>query len=414
MTHPQTVRGNVTELSADSESSEFQVPAQLSIAHYPLSKVSGIYIHIPFCKRRCTYCDFYSTVGLNHVDRYIDCLIAEATMRANELPDNGRSAETLYIGGGTPSQLTLEQMQRLVTGLRNVFGFEQLKEFTVEVNPDDVTRDYVAGLVSLGVNRISMGVQSFNDAELQAIGRRHTAREAIDSLSEIRAAGIGNVSIDLIYGLPLQTLDTWRETVGQAIALRPQHISAYALSYEPGTALWRQRERGEVKEADDDLSVTMYRELIDALCQAGYEHYEISNFALPGFNSRHNSSYWNDKPYLGLGASAHSYDCKVRRYNLADIVEYIKAIEAHHTAFEIEQLTLSERYDEAVMVQLRTLRGIDLDFIESRFGLDALQHLKREAEIHINHKRLVADVHYIRLTADGIMTSDAIIRDLMW
>ena len=151
-------------------------------------------------------------------------------MRASELPDNGRSAETLYIGGGTPSQLTLEQMQRLVTGLRHVFGFEQLKEFTVEVNPDDVTRDYVAGLMSLGVNRISMGVQSFNDAELQAIGRRHTAREAIDALSEIRAAGIGNVSIDLIYGLPLQTLDTWRKTVGRAIALRPQHISSYSLS----------------------------------------------------------------------------------------------------------------------------------------------------------------------------------------
>lgn len=376
--------------------------------------MAGIYIHIPFCQRRCTYCDFYSTVGLGIVDRYISAVVDEARIRDGEMRGHDGQVTTVYVGGGTPSLLTLEQHELLKKGLAHVIDWNAVEEFTVEVNPDDVSQEYIEGLVAMGVNRISMGVQSFNDAELRAIGRRHTACQAIDALASIQAAGISNVSIDLIYGLPLQSLDTWKETVAQAVALCPQHISAYALSYELGTRLWQQRERGEITEIDDETSVVMYRELINELTAAGYEHYEISNFALPGFKSRHNSSYWNDTPYLGLGASAHSYDGIVRRYNPRDIKVYIESIDAGKTAFEVEHLTERERYDEMIMVQLRTARGVDVMAIGKRFGTDALRHLEAEAQPYVMSGMLVWNNGRLRLTEPGIMISDAIIRDLMW
>ena len=294
-------------------------------------------------------------------------------MRAVELPDNGRNARTLYVGGGTPSLFTIEQMGRLVNGLRNVMALENVEEFTIEVNPDDVTRDYVAGLVSLGVNRISMGMQSFNDAELAAIGRRHTSQQAIDAVKAIRVGGIGNVSIDLIYGLPSQTLHTWQASVEQAIELHPEHISAYALSYEPGTALWHQRERGEVCETDEDVSVAMYRLLIDSLREAGYEHYEISNFAKPGYESRHNLKYWNLDDYAGFGPGAHSYMTDEttgqgqRYYHLPDLEAYLKEPSKVEM---MEPNGYADDMTEFTITALRLARGIDkIEFCE-RFGQD--------------------------------------------
>lgn len=372
----------------------------------------GVYVHIPLCKTRCAYCDFYSTVGPGLAGRYVDAVVREAALRIQEL--HGAPVTTLYVGGGTPSQLPVELMGRLLAGLRQVFVLDAVEEVTVEVNPDDVNRDYVAALAGMGVNRVSMGVQSFNDAELRAVGRRHSAGQAIDAVAAIRAAGIANLSIDLIYGLPGQTLESWQFSVNQALELRPEHISAYALSYEPGTRLWQQRERGEVCETDEETSLSMYTFMTDALRAAGYEHYEISNFALPGKFSRHNSSYWNDTPYLGLGASAHSYDGHARRYNPADMRRYIESIECGELCCEVEALTWQERYDETVMVRLRTKQGIDLETVEMRFGSEATKHLLHEARPYITAGKLKKNGSRLSLTADGVMVSDAIIRDLMW
>ena len=376
--------------------------------------MAGIYVHIPFCASRCSYCDFYSTLRLDEVgDAYVDAVLAEAELRQQEL--RNESVKTIYLGGGTPSQLPLPLLSILLSGLGRTFDLSGVEECTVEANPDDVTPEWCAALQQLGVNRVSMGVQSFEDDILRLIGRRHTASQAIDAVSRLREAGIANISIDLIFGLPGQTLASWTESVRQAIALHPQHISAYGLTYEEGTRLWRQRERGEVTEVPEEQCLEMYRILVEMLKAAGYEHYEISNFALPGYHSRHNSSYWDGTPYLGLGAAAHSYDSKVRRYNPCDLKKYISCIKSGSLAFEQELLEWWQRYDERVMLGLRTARGVDVARLREDFGEDAWKHFTSEAQHHIaaGHLRLTEDGCYI-LTSDGIMLSDSIIRDLMW
>jgi oxygen-independent coproporphyrinogen-3 oxidase len=376
--------------------------------------MAGVYVHIPFCASRCSYCDFFSTLNLaNAGERYVDALIAESLLRCDEL--QGEPVRTLYLGGGTPSQLPVLLLERLVSGLRGVLDLSGLEEFTIEANPDDVTPEWCAALPPLGVNRVSMGVQSFEDSILRFIGRRHTARQAVEAVGNLRAAGIDNISIDLIYGLPGQTIASWTDSVRQALDLRPQHISAYGLTYEEGTRLWRQRECGEVVEVPEEQCLEMYRILVDELLAAGYEHYEISNFALPGCHSRHNSSYWNDTPYLGLGAAAHSYDGRIRRYNPHDLQRYIVLVLAGETACEQEELTRWERYDERVMLGLRTSRGVDAARLREDFGDEAWRHFVREAEHHIaaGNLQVSTDGQYV-LTSEGIMLSDSVMRDLMW
>lgn len=376
--------------------------------------MAGVYVHIPFCASRCSYCDFFSTLQLEQAGAdYVKAVIVEAMLRRGEL--RGEAVHTLYLGGGTPSQLPLPLLSRLVAGLGECFDLSGVEEFTVEANPDDVTREWCEGMASLGVNRVSMGVQSFEDGILRLIGRRHTAQQAVEAVGRLRAAGISNISIDLIFGLPGQTLASWTDSVERALALAPQHISAYGLTYEEGTRLWHQRERGEVIEVPEEQCLEMYRILVSLLEGAGYEHYEISNFALPGYHSRHNSSYWNDTPYLGLGAAAHSYDGKVRRSNPANLQEFIDKVMAGKLAFEQEELTQMERYDERVMLGLRTNQGVDADRLRHDFGETAWQHFIREAKPHIadGHMRVTEDDRYV-LTRDGIMLSDSIIRDLMW
>ena len=336
--------------------------------------MAGVYVHIPFCASRCSYCDFFSTLRLDEVGHdYVEALIAEARLRKAEL--NGKPVKTLYMGGGTPSQLPLPLLARLIDGLKATLDLNAVQEFTLEANPDDVTPEWCAAVRALGVNRVSMGVQSFQDAVLRLVGRRHTARQAIDAVASLRHAGIDNISIDLIYGLPGQTLETWAESVRQAVDLRPQHISAYGLTYEPGTRLWQQRECGEVVEASEDQYLDMYRILVGLLRVAGYEHYEISNFALPGYRSRHNSSYWNETPYLGLGAAAHSYDGTMRRSNPADLCGYIRRITSGK----------------------------------------AWAHFVSEARRRIYAGNMICtdDGRYI-LTSEGIVLSDSVMRDLMW
>ncbi len=370
--------------------------------------MAGIYVHIPFCKQRCIYCDFYSTTLHGLMGSYVESVCREARMRCIS------PVRTVYVGGGTPSQLPAETMMRLVEGLRRAYDLSVVEEFTIEVNPDDVTEEYMSMLMSAGVNRISMGVQSFVDAELATINRRHDDQGAMRAGESIRSVGIDNISIDLIYGIPGQTPESWRYSVGQAIRAGVQHISAYNLSYEPGTRLWRMREAGEVTEADDATCVEMYDTLTVMLRESGYEHYEISNFALPGRESRHNSSYWDGTPYVGLGASAHSYDGRVRSYNPASVREYIDKIEKGELPGIVESSEWWERYDEAVMVSLRTARGLDLDKIGAAYGNDVREELLRKAGVYIGGGKLLREGSRLRIPEGAWMMSDAIIRDLMW
>lgn len=373
--------------------------------------MAGIYIHIPFCKRKCIYCDFYSlTCSSQVMEHYVAAVLKEARLRNGELMN---AVNTLYVGGGTPSLLSTDHFRTLIDGLSDVFNLSKLQEFTIEVNPDDVTSETMSVYQSLGVNRVSMGVQSFDDKDLHFINRRHSSQQALEAVENIRNSGVNNVSIDLIYGIPGQTLDTWMHNVQQAIALDVQHISAYCLSYEEGTPLWHMRERGEVQEVDEETTVRMYEVLVEHLRKAGYLHYEISNFALPGFESKHNSSYWDGTPYLGLGAAAHSYDGgAVRSYNPADIDGYMKCLDLDMLPCEREQLSPVEQYDEMVMLALRTSHGLDLSRLNRRFGHAESEAFKTKAQRFVECGLLVCENGVYRLSQKGVMVSNVVISDL--
>lgn len=375
--------------------------------------MAGIYIHIPFCKKRCIYCDFYSSTNNNLVDKYIDALIEEFKIRIYEIDNN--NITTIYIGGGTPSQLTPTQIDKLVTFLNSNLDFSKIEEFTIEVNPDDVTYDYIKKCISLGINRVSMGIQSFVDKELRFINRRHNSTQAQQAVATIKQAGITNISIDLIYGLPLQTIDSWKYSIKRAIEMDVPHISCYNLSYEEGTPIYNMRKLGKITECSEDDCILMYETLIKELSAAGYEHYEISNYAKPKHYSKHNSNYWNLTPYLGLGASAHSFDGTTRRYNPTSISEYIKKItELHKVAYDEEHETIYERYNEYIMINLRTMWGINLNTIKELFGDTLTNHLIKYSRKFIVCGQLQEVNNRITLTEQGIMLSDYIIRNLMY
>ena len=368
--------------------------------------MSSLYVHVPFCRRKCIYCDFYS-VGERLADweSLVRKYLEEFDARRGEIP---LPAKTLYIGGGTPSLMPAESLSSLVEALtsRSAIG-EGTVERTIEINPDDVTAEKAAAWQRLGFNRFSIGVQSFDDTLLHTIGRRHdaaSARRAVETLKPL-----GDVSLDLIFALPEQTMQQWRQTVAEAVALRPQHISAYALMYEEGTPLTRRRDNGTIREADDDTYLAMFSYLSDALAAAGYRQYEISNYALPGYESRHNSAYWDGTPYLGLGPAAHSYDGRrTRRANPADIRRYLSH-DFTNRFYTEETLTDSELAEEYLLTRLRTARGIDLADFQRRFPSLSADLLTRPLPtpglVAIENNRL-------HLTRAGIMTSDAVILQL--
>ena len=371
--------------------------------------MSGIYAHIPFCKSRCIYCGFYSTTLLSLQDDYVDAMLRELDNRRDYLPDE--PVTTIYIGGGTPSMLSAHNLSRLCRQLKEYAG-SSLQEFTVECNPDDITPQLASLLYSLGVNRVSMGAQTFSDERLAFIHRRHKAHQVKEAVENLRNAGITNISIDLMFGFHDETVENWKCDIEQALSLGVQHISAYSLMYEEGTPLYRLLENGKIKEINEELSLEMYDTLINLLSDAGYEHYEISNFALPGLYSRHNSSYWDGTPYLGLGAAAHSYDGEVRRCNIADLRGYMHHIIDQDVAYSEERLSPSEQYDETVMLALRTARGLDTSIIHHRFGQDIYDYLMLQARPHIAAGLLTAQAGWLRLTPEAVMVSDNIIIDL--
>lgn len=374
-------------------------------------KESGVYIHIPFCKSRCIYCDFYSTTSAAEwASRYVDAVLLESKQRAND-----KQARTLYLGGGTPSILPPSELSRLINGIAEVFPLVNGAEVTMEANPDDICPTLIDAIKDTPVNRISMGVQSLDDRILRLLRRRHTAESALQAVEQLKYNGYNNISLDLIYGLPTQTLQDFQHDARRMLSLDIPHLSAYALQVEPGTTLYNMVERGELQEADEELSLACYQSLMEQTSQAGMVHYEISNFAIPGRESRHNSSYWQLLPYVGLGAGAHSYDGKsTRRANLPDLLTYINGVHDNSADwYEEEHLTADEQYDEFIMLSLRTRQGLLLPELERRFGANRRQYAERCAAPHLASGRLQKRGEALCLTSDGLFIADTIIRDML-
>lgn len=372
---------------------------------------TGLYIHVPFCKCRCIYCDFYSTTCGEDVRRkYVDALLAELAARQDEC--SGGEIATIYLGGGTPSQLTGDEIRRIFDCIRDNYAVVDDAEITFEANPDDVTDAYVGILRDAGVNRVSLGLQTFDDTMLRFLHRRHTAEQARSAVRRLHDGGIGNISIDLIYGLPNQTAAQWSNDLREALRLPVRHLSAYTLMYEPDTRITRMRDRHEFDEADDEVIAGMFDDLVHRTEDAGFEHYEISNFAQPGYRSRHNSSYWNGTPYIGCGPGAHSFDgYATRRSNDANLSAYCST--PGQVPYSMEHLSEAERYDEMVFTALRTKEGLSLQVLESRFGAGARAELTATAAPHIAARRLQLTGHRMSLTKEGILVSDMVMSDLM-
>lgn len=373
--------------------------------------MAGIYIHIPFCKQRCNYCDFYKEISLSHTGRFTEALRSELIQRSNYL--NSASVRTIYFGGGTPSVLLFGQFNSIFETLYEHFSIDSNAEITLEANPDDLTPDYLRMLSNLPFNRISIGIQSFNDNELRAVNRRHTAQQATMAVQEARKAGFRNISIDLIYGLPGQSMEQWKINLEKAFELEPEHISAYGLTFEEGTGLWKQREKGLVKEVPDELMLEMYRYMMLQMNEKGYDAYEISNFAKPGYRSLHNSSYWDMSTYLGAGPSAHSYNGYSRQWNIAHLLRYMEGIELNQAVFEIEHLDEKDAYNDFIMVRLRTSEGIDLKKLSTHYGDNSVIWCLKQAETFIWSGHLKKTYDTLTLTPEGVEISNTIIAHLM-
>lgn len=374
--------------------------------------MAGIYLHIPFCKRRCIYCDFYSTTMDGRKDEYISALCHELSMRQHYLEDE--RIKTIYWGGGTPSQLEERHFRTVFDTLARHYELQPDAEITLEANPDDLTPAYIHMLRRLPFNRISIGIQTFDDETLRLLHRRHTAAQAIDAVRRCQDTGFENISIDLMYGLPKESLQSWEHDLCQAISLHVQHLSAYHLIYEEGTELWRLRRQHRVEEVDEDSSLAFFNLLMDKMKQAGFEHYEISNFALPGRYSRHNSSYWDGTKYMGCGAAAHSFNGVSRQWNIDSLELYIKGIREGTIPAEVEQLDVHTRYNDRIITAIRTSKGLLLPALEKEFGKELHDFCLRNARPYLIQGKLTIENDWLRLTRAGIFISDGIMSDLLW
>ena len=438
--------------------------------------MAGIYIHIPFCKTRCIYCDFFSSTLINKKTQYIEALCKESELRKDYL--QGEEIQTIYFGGGTPSLLSKEDFEKIFTflplplslslplplnplkgtlasektgnnyglsdikvpfrGFRGSYGLSDIKvpfrgfrgnygllhakvpfrgfrgvsEISLEVNPDDITPQYLESLKDLPFNRISIGVQSFNDSELCFLNRRHNAQKAIEAVKTCRDYGFTNISIDLMYGLPGQTMQIWKDNLRQALELEIQHISAYHLIYEKETVLFNLLEQGKIVSIDEALSVDMFSEMIDMLEANGFEHYEISNFAKPGFISLHNSSYWDGTHYLGIGAAAHSFNGKARHRNIPDLDKYIQSINQGNLSLETEIIGEKEAYNDFVLTRMRAMKGMNLNELETLFGAEKKMYCLQQGQKYIQNQTIQLENNFLKLMRKGIFISDGIMSDL--
>ena len=373
--------------------------------------MSGIYIHVPFCRRKCIYCAFYSVALLSRKKDYLDALHCEIEQSLNYLPS--RKIDTVYFGGGTPTLLSISEIESILTKIRRYYTLNPDGEFTIEANPEQLGKTYLKGLLNLGINRISIGVQSFNDYTLRFLGRRHTADGAREAVSCALAAGFDNISIDLIYGITQRQPGEWETDVRTAMELPITHLSCYALTKEENTLLWRKIHRHELPEMDEELANREFHQLLQLCRKNGFEQYEISNFARNGRVSRHNSAYWERQPYLGLGPSAHSFDGHSRKWNVSNLEQYIQDIASGSFSGDSETLSTDDQYNEYVMLGLRTAKGINYTQIAELFGEKYRQHAEGQMQ-KINPKHYLRNGDAVVLTDEGKFFADGIAERLFY
>ena len=373
--------------------------------------MAGLYIHVPFCTKRCLYCDFFSNTEMIYKEPYVSAIIREIELRKSYL--GNEPLQTIYFGGGTPSLLNAPDFDRIFNAIHILFDTSQCNEITLEVNPDDMTDKYVKSLCAFPFNRVSIGIQSFQQEDLHLLNRRHTPEQAKQAVYLCKENGLSNISIDLMYGLPGQTKEKWEANLNEALQLVVPHISAYHLTYEKGTALYKLLKSGKIEQVNEEVSVDLFTSLIERLHDAGYLHYEISNFARPGYISQHNSSYWSGNKYLGVGPSAHSYNGENREWNISSIAEYLKNVANDSPKVETEELDVRTRYNDFIITRLRTMWGIRFSDVQQLFGENMLQFCLKQAEPFIQKGFLIQRNDSISLSQDGIFISDSIMSDLL-
>jgi oxygen-independent coproporphyrinogen-3 oxidase len=372
--------------------------------------MAGIYIHIPFCKSKCHYCNFYSLASSRYVKDFIPALIKEIELQKNYL--EGEIIETIYFGGGTPSLLEYNSLMQVFDKLQHTFIMATKPEITLEANPDDLNAAKLKELKQTPINRLSMGIQSFFDDDLKYLNRIHTSSQAEAAVKRSQDNGFNNISIDLIYGIPTLTDDHWKQNIEHSFSLLVPHISAYSLTVEPKTALDTLIRKGKSKPVNEDQSVNQFRILMNEMKLNDFIHYEISNFCKEGFVSIHNSNYWKGKRYLGLGPSAHSYNLQSRQWNTSNIVEYLKGIETSSHAFEKETLSEQDKFNEYIMTSLRTMWGCNLNYITDKFGLETRKEIEKDAESFIMQEQMTLNNDVLYLTDSGKLFADGIAADL--
>ena len=373
--------------------------------------MAGIYLHIPFCKRLCSYCDFYHITSVTDYQPYIDALIKEAVIR-KEYTGN-EAVSTIYFGGGTPSVLSVVEVGTILKNLQHLFRVDPDCEITFELNPDDVNSEYLLGLKELNINRISLGIQSWRNEDLKLLNRRHDAAQAAKALEETFKAGFSNVTIDLIYGIPGMTTKEWSSNLDISFAYDIKHLSAYHLTIEPGSVFGKMKEKGLLAEIDEEESAAQFNMLIEKTAAAGFIHYEISNFGKQGYFSIHNANYWKQVNYLGLGPSAHSFNGYSRQWNVRDLKKYLKAVSSGALLFEKEDLDKRTRFNEYIMTSLRTMWGIDLEYVENTFDKEGYDYIVNLSGKLIDYGLMKQEKKTLVLTNQGKMISDNIISELM-
>jgi len=372
--------------------------------------MAGIYIHIPFCRDACHYCDFHFTINYSKTVEMVDAICREISLRKSYLDQ--QKLNTIYFGGGTPSSLPVSKIDKIIESVYANHPVSDQPEITLEANPDDLDPDYLKNLKKTGINRLSIGIQSFFDEDLEWMNRTHNATQAKACIDLSQSAGITNLNVDLIYGLPGQTNERWINNINRIIELDVPHVSAYHLTYEPGTQLYYRRKKRMLEELNEDDSISQFQVLISLLNQAGLIHYEISNFAREGYFSKHNMGYWKQEPYIGIGPSAHSYNGISRQWNYPRNRSYIISMNKNRDYFDIESLTTEKKFHEYIMTSLRTMWGADLEYIKRNFGEMHYHHILEKSVQFITAGDMIREANKITLTDKGRLISDFIIQDL--
>ena len=372
--------------------------------------MAGIYIHIHFCKQACHYCDFHFSTSLKNKEELLAAIRKEIVLQKNYL--GAKNINTIYFGGGTPSVLKVDEIIKFLEIINKYFTVSKDAEVSFEANPEDLRKEYLIELKKTAINRLSIGIQSFNNSDLTFMHRIHSAEQSFQAIKDAQCVGFGNISIDLIYGIPMQENNIWENNLECALNLGIQHFSAYHLTYETGTIFDHWRKKGRINPIPEEESLKQFKKLIKSAVDKGFEHYEISNFALPGYRSRHNSGYWQQKKYLGIGPSAHSYDGKSRSWNFSNNRKYIDNIISGNICYDSEILTSEDLYNEFIMTNLRTKEGINTLHLQKEFGNDRVEYFLKKIKKYIISGHIKSEDVYYSLTDEGVFIADYLISDI--